>query len=1761
MSQNTPQGSESPQQQRLWSILSSRPVIGTLLVLLALIAGGCWRLLAFINEDLAPFISKQLSDSLNRPVEVGELEQYSLTGMRFGPSGLPAYETQIDGKTVTDKDIATAEAVDVSFDIWKTLQTRTLNLDVTLVDSKLNVDQDAEGRWILTTLDEEEESEQLVKIQLDTLRVKNGQAVVAPFGVAARTVKDFDGEIALSEERIGVKGKGELDSGGIARVDGEWQQANQALKLNLKTQDFAVVPLLGFVPVDLPIKIRSGIVDGNFDLKYQPNQPIEVTGKADIAGAEVQIPAQNIGVKARQLKSNFRVAYAENELPKVGGDAQFQGADLAVPEQLIFQNGRSQQQRLTNTSGQLKFIEDKRRIQFEAQGKIASGGRLRTRGETSIDLENINVLLLARNISAPILDRAFALPVQIAAGRVDANLNIQLRPDVRPNVRGTARMQKIDAQIVGLPKPFYNANGFVRFRGGLTTELAGITARYDQVPLTAKGVIDIDRGYNITAQTPAVDANTALNTLGIGPETLPFPIVGKIQVPELRVTGAIDQPLISGQVAASEGTAIDRVPFESVTAQFQLAAPLLQVSKIDARPKAGGTITGQARYDLTPGSEVAANLDARNVPGDTIAQLYDASPGVTVGPVFAQVNLSGPPADIRTKVDFQARQATYPTTGTLRLRSGLVVLDNIVAQVANGTARVNGQLADQKLQANVKLAGIALNTFSQDLRGGLDGSVDLSGPLASLSAETLRAEGNLRFSEGLSLIEEPLNTKFGWNGRQILVKEASAPGFRANGTIAAQLQGQGGPKITALDLNVLARDYDLRSLSALGPTAVPLAGRADLTGRLTGTLEAINLRSTVALKNLAVSQFAFEPTLRGTLNYGQGLDFNVQGERDRIQVALDPNLQPDSFLVQRDEAIAKGVSRGDLLLVNVEKFPLTALNLQPGGVGRVTGLASGDFQANLKTQSLLGNVAVNKPGIGNLQGDQFTGDIRYVDGVASLDGGQLLKQDSQYLLSAKFEPGDTPEYAGQLKVVKGQIKDVVAVAQSLQSLTGDGPVDESVDYGTAADVQTTAVGSPAASLQVQLQRFAEIEQLLAQQQAEKNGTPPAVDIADLRGQFDGQISVAGSGFEDINGAFDLRGQNFILGDYRVEQVVAAGGIDDGTLRFEPIKFATGDRQAIFTGRIGLEEQTGELLVNNVAVDPINQFVDLPVEVAGNLNGKAILSGSLFDPQMKGQFSLADAKIGDTPVTKAEADLSYQEARLRFESIAVLDNPEPIQITGNIPYALGFAVPDSDEIEVTAKVKNEGLALVGLVTDQVGWVDGQGEVDLRVQGTLEQPLINGKIAFNDATLKAQVLEEPLTDVTGELQFNRNLVTIPNLKGIYNQGEIVATGSLPIFEPKMIPPQPLMIGIDGLDVSVAELYQGGVTGQVMITGAAVQPTIGGTVQLDNGQVLLAKAAGGSSEDEEGVQETEQEAEGETAVDTGPRRYVPLSELTTTDQPIRLDNLALQLGDNVRVTQAPILSFVSSGNLLINGPADAPLVDGKISFRQGTINLITSRFRVDPRQDSFAEFDPKFGLDPYLNIAMRTTVTEVTQARSTALNEAEEVPAASLGAFQSVRVKATVDGRASELVSNFRDVVEVTSSPNRSEGEIVALLGGGVTDAVQQGQAQQAAVNLAGSAALSGVQGLFDGLLGSRATFRAFPVLLPNANGSQSSVLSLGAELGYDVTDQFSVSVLQVLTGVNEPTLVNLSYDINRNLTTRTSISTDGEAVGTLEYRIRF
>lgn len=166
-----PTRSNNSVKKATWLLVLSRGGIALGGFLLIGLAGGAWRLWNFIRTELVPLAETSLTTTLNRPVELGDVKEFSLTGVKFGASALPA--------TPTDRDKATVEAVEVSFDPLGLLLNRHLKLDVTLVNPDIYIEQDEQGNWITATI-APPGKEGPIKTDLDKLRVRNARLVLAP---------------------------------------------------------------------------------------------------------------------------------------------------------------------------------------------------------------------------------------------------------------------------------------------------------------------------------------------------------------------------------------------------------------------------------------------------------------------------------------------------------------------------------------------------------------------------------------------------------------------------------------------------------------------------------------------------------------------------------------------------------------------------------------------------------------------------------------------------------------------------------------------------------------------------------------------------------------------------------------------------------------------------------------------------------------------------------------------------------------------------------------------------------------------------------------------------------------------------------------------------------------------------------------------------------------------------------------------------------------------------------------------------------------------------------------------------------------------------------------------------------------------------------------------------------------------------------------------------------------------------------------------
>ncbi|MEM9137326.1 MAG: translocation/assembly module TamB domain-containing protein [Cyanobacteria bacterium P01_F01_bin.42] len=1107
----------------------------------------------------------------------------------------------------------------------------------------------------------------------------------------------------------------------------------------------------------------------------------------------------------------------------------------------------------------------------------------------------------------------------------------------------------------------------------------------------------------------------------------------------------------------------------------------------------------------------------------------------------------------RLDMDVQAPGGEFPASGSLSATPAGISLQGIQALIPGGKILASGRVVDGQVALKTKVPGINLVEYSEALRGELTGELDIQSPLAGFSSATAIAVGQVQFTKGISLIEDPIDAQVRWNGKHIEVQRAIAPGFVASGVMGAVLEGEDAPQLTTLELDIRQESYPLASLPFELPADSRLSGVADLEGRLYGQVYSPQLDGNLRVRDFEINDLAFEPSLNGMLRYdtAQGMTIQTRGQDNLANLQLNANQEPVSFRLKNQAASAIGRTIGpNQLAVEVDQVPLSILNwdlVNDYGYGRVSGTASGKFQVALPNYDIEGPLTVLQPAIGPFRGDRFAGDLQIRDGALAVARSELTQNTNRFLIDAQLIPESDPKFSGSVTIANAQVEDAIVVFETLEFLqpqTGQAP-----NYGQADLIKTTPVGQPQAPLLIQLQRLAEINQLIQKQQEAELRLQKIPSWTEITGAMQGRVTFSGSVATGVNAKYDLSSDGLGWASIPFESAVASGSYRAGDLEFKQLSIDSMGGNIAFQGRLGSQNQ-GSLKITRLPLSDLSLLLTPNLPVTGYLDAQATLTGSFENPTFAGRLELSDTLINQSEIRTAQAQFNFSQARLGLAGFVDINNPDPVRFEGSIPYKFPFMSvnPASNDLSVKLQVKDEGLALLNLLTDQLAWVDGAGEVDVSIQGTVSRPSIRGRVVVDNATLTASSLPAPLTQVSGELNFDQERVQINDFRGAFSDGQLTATGILPIFGRQIQTGSEansrdtLSINLSDLALDLRGLYRGGVEGDLSITGSVFSPNVGGMVTLNEGQIVLSDATGLS-----GFSGQEQSS------------TIATEASDSQTQPLQFDNLVVSLEKDVKILQPPLLNFTTEGQLVVNGSIDSPRPQGTVSFTKGEVNLFTSFFRLNRRRKSFAQFLPRNGLDPYLNVNLVTAVSEVNDGRDERLSEFSDPLAGTLGSIESVRINASVDGRASQLLSDLQQAIELTSNPARSEGEIIALLSGDVAEAIQEGNTDLALANIASSAVLNRVQSYVDNAFGGRAVFRLFPVLIPNE--TEESVLAFGGEFGYDATDDLSVSVLQVLTGTDDPTRFNVNYDINDRFRARGSVSIDGEATGLLEYRFRF
>ncbi|WP_199245663.1 translocation/assembly module TamB domain-containing protein [[Phormidium] sp. ETS-05] len=425
-------------------------------------------------------------------------------------------------------------------------------------------------------------------------------------------------------------------------------------------------------------------------------------------------------------------------------------------------------------NGKAEFSNQQKQVNYEVTGTPDSGGQINIQGESLLPSPlRTKIVIRGTDLAAkPIMPLIPNVPIEAYRGQIDCNIGIELEETEVLSWWGTAGFKNITGQLAGLQKGIAGASGLLKFRE-LAVDLDNTVAIYGQLPLRLSGSIDTESEYNLSIEIPPANQDQFIKTLDL---EIPVPVTAEA-AGDLRVTGALNNPILSGVVATTKTSRIDLVDFSKIRAEFKIENQILTLKDLQATPVVGGRISGQGTMLLGEVSKISIDVRADDLPGDKLGGIYSGAPvGVKIGAIGADVAVTGSATAPLTTIQWQAPNALYPSSGQLQITKETTTFNNTIIQIGGGSLRAEGQLIKNNWQAILRGEQIQLSplidpkltadnpqlaTFLDTNPAIISTSATLSGNLSSFAPADIIAAGEMRLAVNNSIISAKGNSRGG----------------------------------------------------------------------------------------------------------------------------------------------------------------------------------------------------------------------------------------------------------------------------------------------------------------------------------------------------------------------------------------------------------------------------------------------------------------------------------------------------------------------------------------------------------------------------------------------------------------------------------------------------------------------------------------------------------------------------------------------------------------------------------------------------------------------------------------------------------------------------------------------------------------------------------------------------------------------------------------------------------------------------------------
>lgn len=946
------------------------------------------------------------------------------------------------------------------------------------------------------------------------------------------------------------------------------------------------------------------------------------------------------------------------------------------------------------------------------------------------------------------------------------------------------------------------------------------------------------------------------------------------------VTGPVKDPVVDGDVRVASGAA-NGIPFTNASAHVRYEGGRVSVQDVSVSAF-GGTVRGEGTF--SPSSlTYAAHLVGSDIDTQQAASYIPELADLT-GRVSFNMGLSGTGTDTS---DLQAYGSAALQAGSYK---GLPIESLTASFFAQGTdVTIDYASLNLPHRSSLGIEGKVKGGRKIDL-AFYGGHVDLSLVKTLIPEADVTGLGDFEGTAQGDIADPVVNFKFTATNGTLFKQPYDSLKFNAGGgldgvTIDEFSLVKDGKQTWYVDGSVGLtgeRRIDM-CIDTVGARMEDIAALAFPDQPITGNVDnTIKITGTLDHPNAVGYIHFYRGSYNGILLSGMDGDYFMEDGFTRLQDfhVFSPMVDMDlNGTVDRNWNLDMIASVHE---INMERFA----NKFPYPVSG-KGTFAGQIGGTLMDPTFHGILTAPSITLNDQELTDVRGMVDYEERVVSLSQFGFRQGGGNYQASLSINI-DTHDADGSVKVQDGDVNAIAAICNFKNEIVS-GKVSSDVQVGGTYD-------NPELTITGQL----------------ADGKISGYDVHDV----DANLHL----LDHVVYIEKLAGQQGTDGSFTADGYVTIGGPIQA--HFSAQKLALG----MFTKSAGLAREVHGTADIEATFGGTTDNPSADVTIAANNGG---FQGSTFDA-MNGEFHLKNGLVDvkDFSVAKAINGKDYTASA-----------------KGIVPIKALFAnrnedLNDYERIKLDVSLDQADLSILPFVSDQIDWALGPTKGTLEFTGTLAHPLVTGSIALSDGAVKFKPLTVPVTEMTAQIDFNGDTMTVRDFSGKMGEGTYTGQGTLKMNG--LTPSEyDFSLTADKLDVQ-SSFFKGPLSGQLRVNKDKFYgmelPKISGQVDLANCTISVPA--------------------------------IPDSDGELPDIILDAD---VNVGDKVHAYSSYLYDMYLTGNVHFGGTTRHPKTSGSVSVKRGgTINYLKTEFNV---REGTAYFNQ---VDSFLPSITFLADTRLTQAK---------------------------------------------------------------------------------------------------------------------------------------------------------------------------------------